>query len=144
MNERTKNILSWTLTILFIGGAIIIFIINPRNFFMHCLWLIVAIIAIVILVYISLGVKHVIYEIIDNRKFQRLYRRYISKHYESREHIIYSIGSEVCLECSLNCNIKDSIHAPYRIKKKYCEIEAVKYAKRHGLRIDKDCEIEYN
>ena len=84
MSERTKNILSWILTILFIGGAITSLIINPGNFFMYCLWIIVAIIAIVILVYIWLGVKHVMYEIINNRKFQRLYRRYISKHYESR------------------------------------------------------------
>lgn len=139
MSERTKNILSWIVTILFIGGVITSLIINPCNFFMYCLWIIVAIIAIVILVYICLGVKHVMYEIINNRKFQRLYRRYVSKHYESREHIIYAIGSKVCLECSLNCNIKDSIHAPYRIKKKYCEIEASKYAKRHGLKIDEDC-----
>lgn len=139
MNEKTKNILSWVLSILIVGSIITSFVIDPYNSLICCLLIAAAIIALVVLGCICHGVKHLMYEIVNSRKFQRLYRRYVNKHYESREHIIYQIGSEVCLECSLNCKIKDSIHAPYQIKKNYCEIEAANYAKRHGLTIDEDC-----
>lgn len=136
MNEKTKNILSWILAILFIGSIIISFVIAPFTSFKVFGVIIFSIIFLPFLFFIIVWVRDSIYDFFSSNYFQKKYRKYISKHYESRRQVFYERGNEICSKCDADCKLK----RPYRRYEEdsYCKKRVDIYIEDHGLKVDED------
>lgn len=68
--------------------------------------------------------------------FEEIYRKYISKHYESRRQVFYERGNEICSKCDADCKLK----RPYRRYEEdsYCKKRVDIYIEEHGLKVDED------
>ena len=133
MNEKTKNILSWVLSILFVGGIITILFVNPCIF----LYIIGAVGLLFLFGAMVYVVKTVLYDVISKACSQEQYRKYISKHYESREQLFRERGNEICAWCDKDCVVK----YPSRIYDKSqanCTKSADVFIEECGLKIDED------
>ena len=80
MDEKTKKIISYVLSILIVGGATICIVIDPNNFLDVFIWIILPII---ILAFLGLSVAVIadmLYEFFSSSYFEEIYRKYKSKH----------------------------------------------------------------
>ena len=79
MDEKTKKIISYVLSILIVGGATTCCVIDPNNFLDVFLWIIL----IIILAFLGLLVAVIadmLYEFFSSSYFENIYRKYKSKH----------------------------------------------------------------
>lgn len=85
MNEKTKNTLSYVLSILIVGSIITCFVINPYNSLVGLLWIFLTIIGLAFILSIIKAVKDIVYEFFSSNLFQSIYRKYVTKCYESKK-----------------------------------------------------------
>ena len=132
MNEKTKNILSWVLSILFVGSIITSLVIEPRVIG----YIALGAFALLILSYMVSCLKELLYDLFSSSYFEKIYRKYISKHYESRRQVFYERGNEICSKCDPDCMLK----RPYRRYEEdsYCKKRVDIYIEDHGLKVDED------
>lgn len=136
MNEKTKNILSWVLSILIAGGIITCFVIAPFTSFKVFCVILFSIIFLPLLFFTVEWVRESIYDFFSSSYFEKIYRKYISKHYESRRQVFYERGDEICSKCDADCKLKH----PYRRYEEdsYCKKRVDIYIEDHGLKVDED------
>lgn len=136
MNEKTKNILSWVLSILFVGSIITSFMIEPRISLAIVKAIALGAFALLIPSYIVLWLKELLYDFFSSSYFEEMYRKYISKHYESRRQVFYERGNEICSKCDADCKLK----RPYRRHEEgsYCKKRVDIYVEEHGLKVGED------
>lgn len=79
MNEKTKDILSYVLSILIVGSIITYFVINPYNSLVGLLWIFLTIISLAFILSIIKAVKDIVYEFFSSNLFQRIYHKYVTK-----------------------------------------------------------------
>lgn len=137
MNEKTKNILSWVLSILIVGSIITSFVIDPFNSLIGFLCILLAILSLCLLSAIVAWVKDLLYEFFSSSYFQRGYRKYISKHYESRRQLFRERGSEICARCDKDCAVKYPLRAYGRYDVS-CTKRADVFIEENGLKVDKN------
>lgn len=134
MDEKTKNIISYVLSILIVGGIITSFIIDTYISLIGLLCIVLVILCLVIMIYIIEWLRGLLYDFFSSDSFQKVYCKYISKHYESRRQLIYYRGSEICLKCGENCVLK------YPLRRyngdSYCKKSVDLFIKEHGLKVD--------
>ena len=80
MNEKTKKILSYVLSILIVGGATICIVIDPNNFLDVFLLIILPIIILAFLGLLVAVIADMLYEFFSSSYFDEIYRKYKSKH----------------------------------------------------------------
>ena len=80
MDEKTKNILSYVISILIVGGATTYCVIDPNNFLDVFLWIILPIIILAFLGILVAVIADMLYEFFSSSYFDELYRNYKSKH----------------------------------------------------------------
>ena len=80
MDEKTKNILSYVISILIVGGATTYCVIDPNNFLDVFLWIILPIIFLAFLGLLVAVIADMLYEFFSSSYFDELYRKYKSKH----------------------------------------------------------------
>ena len=134
MDEKTKNILSYILSILFVGSIVTCLVINPYVCLMSCFFTILAIFGLFFLIYIVKCVKKQIYDFFSSNYFQKNYRKYIYKHYDSREQLFYERGDEICAKCDRDCVVKHPIRR-YN-EDSHCKERIDIFIKENGLNID--------
>ena len=136
MNEKTKNILSWVLSILFVGGIITSLVIEPRISLAVIGYIALGAFALLILSYMVSCLKELLYDFFSSSYFEKIYRKYISKHYESRRQVFYERGNEICPKCDADCKLK----RPYRRYEEdsYCKKRVDIYIEEHRLKVDED------
>lgn len=136
MNEKTKNILSWVLSILFVGSIITSLVIEPRISLAVIGYIALGAFALLILSYMVSCLKELLYDFFSSSYFEKIYRKYISKHYESRRQVFYERGNEICSKCDADCMLKH----PYRRYEEdsYCKKRVDIYIEDHGLKVDED------
>lgn len=136
MNEKTKNILSWVLSILFVGSIITSLVIEPRISLAVIGYIALGAFALLILSYMVSWLKELLYDLFSSSYFEKIYRKYISKHYESRRQVFYERGNEICSKCDADCMLKH----PYRRYEEdsYCKKRVDIYIEDHGLKVDED------
>lgn len=136
MNEKTKNILSWVLSILFVGSIITSLVIEPRISLAVIGYIALGASALLILSYMVSWLKELLYDLFSSSYFEKIYRKYISKHYESRRQVFYERGNEICSKCDADCMLKH----PYRRYEEdsYCKKRVDIYIEEHGLKVDED------
>lgn len=136
MNEKTKNILSWVLSILFVGSIITSLVIEPRISLAVIGYIVLGAFALLILSYMVSCLKELLYDLFSSSYFEKIYRKYISKHYESRRQVFYERGNEICSKCDADCMLKH----PYRRYEEdsYCKKRVDIYIEDHGLKVDED------
>ena len=136
MNEKTKNILSYALSILIVGGIITCIVIYPRITLTWFFDIVLAALGLLILCFLVVCLKGLLYDFFSSSYFENVYRKYISKHYESRNQLSYERGSEICKKCDLDCGLKH----PLRIynEDSYCKKMVDLYIEEHGLKVDED------
>lgn len=136
MNEKTKNILSWVLSILFVGSIITSLVIEPRISLAVIGYIALGASALLILSYMVSCLKELLYDLFSSSYFEKIYRKYISKHYESRRQVFYERGNEICSKCDADCMLKH----PYRRYEEdsYCKKRVDIYIEDHGLKVDED------
>ena len=132
MNEKTKNILSWVLSILFVGSIITSLVIEPRIIG----YIALGAFALLILSCMVSCLNGLLYDFFSSSYFEKIYRKYISKHYESRRQVFYERGNEICSKCDADCKLKH----PYRRYEEdsYCKKRVDIYIEEHGLKVDED------
>ena len=132
MNEKTKNILSWVLSVLFVGSIITSLVIEPRVIG----YIALGAFALLILSCMVSCLKGLLYDFFSSSYFEKIYRKYISKHYESRRQVFYERGDEICSKCDADCKLKH----PYRRYEEdsYCKKRVDIYIEDHGLKVDED------
>ena len=84
MDEKTKNILSYILSILIVGGIITCLVIYPRITLTWFFDIILAALGLLILCFVVVCLKGLLYDFFSSSYFEEIYRKYISKHYESK------------------------------------------------------------
>lgn len=131
MNEKTKNILSWVLSILFVGSIITSLVIEPRISLAVIGYIALGAFALLILSCMVSLLKELLYDFFSSSDFEEIYRKYISKHYESRRQVFYERGNEICSKCDVDCKLK----RPYRRYEEdsYCKKRVDIYIEEHGL-----------
>lgn len=136
MDEKTKNILSWVLSILSIGSIITSLVIEPRISLAVIGYIALGAFALLILSYMVSCLKGLLYDFFSSSYFEKIYRKYISKHYESRRQVFYERGNEICSKCDADCMLKH----PYRRYEEdsYCKKRVDIYIEDHGLKVDED------
>lgn len=134
MDERTKNILSYVLSILFVGGIITSFIIDTYNSLLFILFSVLIILSLFVLSGIVMWLKGLLYDFFSSNTFQKTYRKYISKHYKSKTQLCYERGNEICAKCDTDCGLK----YPLRIydTNSYCRKIIDMYIKEHKLKVE--------
>lgn len=132
MNEKNKNILSWVLSILFVGSIITSLVIEPAVIG----YIALGAFALLFLSYMVSLLKELLYDFFSSSYFEKIYRKYISKHYESRRQVFYERGNEICSKCDADCKLKH----PYRRYEddSYCKKRVDIYIEEHGLKVDED------
>ena len=80
MDEKTKNILSYVISILIVGGATTYCVIDPNNFLDVFLWIILPIIILAFLGLLVAVIADMLYEFFSSSYFEDIYRKYKSKH----------------------------------------------------------------
>ena len=85
MNEKNKNIISYILSILIVGSITTCFIVAPYNSLLGLLWIFLSAIGLALLTFIVKLVKDILYEFFSSNLFQSIYRKYVTKCYESKE-----------------------------------------------------------
>ena len=134
MNEKTKNILCYVLSFLINGGIITSFIIDPCKSLEVLFWIILAIIALAFLGVLVAFVADILYKFFSSSSFEKIYRKYISKHYESKRQVFYERGSEICSKCDADCILQYPLRR--YIEDSYCKKRVDLYIKKHKLKID--------
>ena len=134
MNEKIKNILSWILAILFIGSITISFIIAPFTSFKVFGVILFSIIFLPLYFFIVVWIRESIYDFFTSNYFQKKYRKYISKHYESKEQLFCERGDEICSKCDVDCILQYPLRR--YIEDSYCKKRVDLYIKEHKLKID--------
>ena len=79
MDEKTKNILSYVISILIVGGATTYCVIDPNNFLDVFLWIILPIIILAFLSILVAVIADMLYEFLSSSYFEDIYRKYKSK-----------------------------------------------------------------
>ena len=79
MNEKTKNILSYVISILIVGGATTYCVIDPNNFLDVFLWIILPIIILAFLGILVAVIADMLYEFFSSDQFEEIYRKCKSK-----------------------------------------------------------------
>ena len=134
MDEKTKNILSYVLSIMIVGSIITSFAIDPYNSTIGLLYILGAILGLCFLGYWVARVRDLLYEFFSSSYFQKVYHKYISKHYESRRQVFYERGNEICSKCDADCMLK----RPFRRYEEdsYCKNRVDLYIEEYGLKVD--------
>ena len=79
MDEKTKKILSYVISILIVGGATTYCVIDPNNFLDVFLWIILPIIFLAFLGLLVAVIADMLYEFFSSSYFDEIYRKYKSK-----------------------------------------------------------------
>ena len=79
MNEKTKNVLSYVISILIVGGATTYLVIDPNAFLDVFLWIILPIIILAFLGILVAVIADMLYEFFSSSFFEEIYRKYKSK-----------------------------------------------------------------
>ena len=79
MDEKTKKILSYVISILLVGGATTCLVIDPNKFLDVFLWIILPIIILAFLGLLVAIIADMLYEFFSSSYFDELYRKYKSK-----------------------------------------------------------------
>lgn len=106
MNEKTKKTLSYVLSILIVGSITICIVVEPQITFTVIGSIALGVLTLLVLTYLVLWLKELLYDFFSSHYFQKVYRKYISKHYESRSQLLYYRGSEICTRCGKDCVVK--------------------------------------
>ena len=80
MNEKTKKIISYVLSVLIVGGATTYLVIDPNNFLDVFLCAILPIIILAFLGLLVAVIADMLYEFFSSSYFDEIYRKYKSKH----------------------------------------------------------------
>ncbi len=80
MDEKTKKIISYVLSILIVGGITICWVIYPNNFLDVFLCVILPIIILAFLGLLVAVIADMLYEFFSSSYFENIYRKYKSKH----------------------------------------------------------------
>ena len=80
MDEKTKKIISYVLSILIVGGVTTCFVIDPNKGLDIILWIILPIIILAFLGLLVAVIADMLYEFFSSSYFDELYRKYKSKH----------------------------------------------------------------
>lgn len=136
MSDKTKNIISYALSILIVGSTTIGIVVQPQITFTVIGSIALGALALVVLLYIVTWLKELLYDFFSSSYFEKTYRKYISKHYESRRQVFYERGNEICSNCDADCKLK----RPYRRYEEdsYCKKRVDIYIEEHGLKVDED------
>ena len=79
MDEKTKNVLSYVISILIVGGATTYLVIDPNNFLDVFLCAILPIIILAFLGLLVAVIADMLYEFFSSSYFDEIYRKYKSK-----------------------------------------------------------------
>ena len=79
MDEKTKNILSYVISILIVGGATTYCVIDPNNFLDVFLWIILPIIILAFIGILVAVIADMLYEFFSSDQFEEMYHKYKSK-----------------------------------------------------------------
>lgn len=137
MNEKNKNILSWVLSILIVGGIIACIVIYPRITLTWFFDIVLAALGLLILCFVVVCLKGLLYDFFSSSSFEKIYRKYISKHYESRRQLFRERGSEICARCDKDCAVKYPLRAYGRYDVS-CTKRADVFIEENGLKVDKN------
>ena len=135
MNEKNKNIISYILSILIVGSIITCFIVAPYNSLLGLLWIFLSAIGLAFLTFIVKLVKDILYEFFSSNLFQSIYRKYVTKCYESKEQLLFERGTEICAKCGKDCVVKH----PLRTYSRYdtiCNKSADMFIEEHKLTVN--------
>lgn len=81
MDEKTKNILSYVISILIVVGITTCFVIDTRTTLTWFLDIVLAALSIFVPFFTVFWLKELLYDFFDSDYFEEMYRKYISKHY---------------------------------------------------------------
>lgn len=135
MNEKNKNILSYVISILIVGSITTCFIIAPYDSLLGLFWIFLTAIGLALLLSIIKLVKDIVYEFFSSNLFQSIYRKYVTKCYESKKQLLFERGKEICTKCGEDCVVKH----PLRIYSRYdttCNKSADIFIKEHKLTVN--------
>lgn len=132
MNEKTKNIISYILSILIVGSITTCFIIAPYDSLLGLFWIFLTAIGLALMLSIIKLVKDIVYEFFSSDLFQSTYRKYITKCYESKEQLLFERGKEICAKCCKDCVVKYPLRA-YSRYDTTCNKSADMFIKEHNL-----------
>lgn len=79
MDEKTKNVLSYVISILIVGGATTCLVIDPNKFLDVFLWIILPIIILAFLCILVVVIADMLYEFFSSSYFEEIYHKYKSK-----------------------------------------------------------------
>ena len=79
MDEKTKNVLSYVISILIVGGATTCLVIDPNKFLDVFLWIILPIIILAFLCILVAVIADMLYEFFSSSYFEEIYHKYKSK-----------------------------------------------------------------
>ena len=79
MDEKTKKIISYVISILIVGGATTCCVIDPNNFLDVFFFIILPIIILAFLDLLVAVIADMLYEFFSNSFFDEIYRKYKSK-----------------------------------------------------------------
>ena len=79
MDEKTKNVLSYVLAILIVGGIITCIVVYPRITLTWFFDIVLTALGLLILCFIVSWLKELLYDFFDSDYFEEIYRKYKSK-----------------------------------------------------------------
>ena len=79
MSEKTKNILSYVISILIVGSTTIGIVVTPQISFAVIGALALGALILLVLAYAVLQLKELLYVFFSSHYFQKVYRKYITK-----------------------------------------------------------------
>ena len=79
MSEKTKNIISYVLSILIVGSTTIGIVVTPQISFAVIGALALGALILLVLAYAVLQLKELLYDFFSSHYFQKVYRKYITK-----------------------------------------------------------------
>ena len=84
MSEKTKNILSYVISILIVGSTTIGIVFEPQISFTVIGAIALGVLLLFVLACVVYELKELLYYFFSSQYFQKAYRKCITKHYESR------------------------------------------------------------
>lgn len=136
MSDKTKNIISYVLSILIVGSTTIGIAVAPQITFTVIGSIALGALTLVVLLYIVIWLKEIIICLFSSHFFQKVYRKYITKHYESREQLLYDRDNEICARCDKDCTVKHPLRTYSRYDAKCNKITDDVFIEEHGLKVD--------
>ena len=79
MSEKTKNILSYVISILIVGSTTIGIVVAPQISFTVIGALALGALILLVLAYLVIWLKELLYAFFSSNYFQKVYRKYITK-----------------------------------------------------------------